>query len=227
MEKISIERRFVVGFVAALAVLLLSGAQMYSSLQEYGETLRSVEHTHQVIRKLNALTSALRETESLQRAYIITHDESFLAEYKHNKGVTHTLLVQIGQSVADNPGQQVRSTALLQVVEQRLQLLDKTIEVYQSRGFADARDLIKTDVSRLKMEMVLQQTNAMEEVERTLLQQRSDHAEQNASQAIKIGALLVVAAMAGLLLLWWMVRRESLKRRLSMNNKQPNGCETR
>jgi signal transduction histidine kinase/ActR/RegA family two-component response regulator len=212
MKKRTIESSLVVGFAAVLVVLLLAGGQMYRSLHEYMDTMRWVEHTHQVIRSLNAVTSAMRELESGQRAYIITHDEFHQADYKHNKGEIDRLLARISQLTIDNKNQQIRSSDLLKVADERLRMLDKTIEVYHSQGFDAARDFIKTDVSRLKMEAVLKQTNAMVEIELDLLKQRREHAERNAGQALKVGGILVMTALSGLLLLWWRVKCEAQKR---------------
>jgi signal transduction histidine kinase len=212
MKKRTIETSLVVGFATVLVLLLLAGGQMYRSLHEYMDTIRWVEHTHQVIRSLNAVTSAMRELESGQRAYIITHDEFYQADYKHNKGEIDRLLAHISQLTSDNKNQQIRCFELLRAADERLRLLDKTIETYHSQGFEAARNLIKTDKSRLKMEEVLKQTNAMEDIELNLLKQRSERAEHNAGRALRVGGILLMATLSGLLLLWWRVKREAKKR---------------
>jgi signal transduction histidine kinase/ActR/RegA family two-component response regulator len=212
MKKNAIETSLVAGFAAVLVLLLLAGAQMYRSLQEYRDTLRSVEHTHLVLRALNAETSIMRELESGQRAYIITRDEAFLPEYTVNKREVLSLLNRIGQLTADNPGQQGRFATLSHLAEERLQLLDKNLTVFHSLGFDAVRELIRSGESRHSMEAVLKQTNAMEEVELTLLKQRSVQAENNAVQSLRSGAVIELFAMAGLILLWWMVKRETRKR---------------
>lgn len=81
----SLEFNITICFAAVVFLLLVAGGQMYRSIQEYRDTLRWVEHTHQVIRTLNKVTSTMRELESGQRAYVITGDESFRAEYRLNK----------------------------------------------------------------------------------------------------------------------------------------------
>ena len=46
MKKLSIGYRLAGGFALALLMLLLSGAQMYRSLQGYDETSRWVSHSY-------------------------------------------------------------------------------------------------------------------------------------------------------------------------------------
>jgi signal transduction histidine kinase/ActR/RegA family two-component response regulator len=212
MKKNAIETSLVAGFAAILVLLLLAGAQMYRSLQEHRDTLRLVEHTHLVLRALNAETSVMRELESGQRAYIVTRNEAFLAEYSVNKREVLSLLNRIGQLTADNPGQQGRFATLSHLAEERLHLLDKNLTVFHSSGFDAVRALIRSGESRLSMDAVLKQTNAMEEVELTLLKQRSIQAENNAGQALRSGAVIVLFSLAGLFLLWWLVKRETRKR---------------
>jgi PAS domain S-box-containing protein len=95
----------------------------------------------------------------------------------------------------------------MQQVEDRLQILNKTVAIYRIQGFAAARDRLRSGISRVSMEGLLKQSQGMEEEERSLLKQRSAMAEGNADQALLVGALLVGLTIAGLFLLWWRVRR--------------------
>lgn len=212
MKKTSIESRLFAGLAVALVLLLLAGGQLYRSFQEYVETSRWIAHTYQVLDALGDVTSDIRELESGQRAYLITGQELYLAEHESKADRIQSTLARIAQLTADNPRQQLRSAALSQQAQQRLRLLDKTLAIYRAAGFGAARDHVKTGVSRISREALVKQVDAMEEEERTLLKQRSDQAESNASQALSIGALLVAVALAGFFLLWWWARREARER---------------
>ena len=207
-----IKFRLFIGFAAAVLLLLMAGGQMFRSLQEYKGTLRWVAHTHEVLDKLNAVTSTMREMESGQRAYVITNDETFLDEYKFNQREIRSLMISIGQLTVDNPRQQERWATLSHLAEERLQLLEKLRTEFHYRGFGAAKEFLMSGVTRISMESVLKQTNAMLDEERTLLKQRSDQVEHKASQSFWVGVLLVAVAMAGLLLLWGVVKRETQKR---------------
>lgn len=52
----------------------------------------------------------------------------------------------------------------------------------------------------------------MENVELSLLKQRSDQAERDSIQTLRLSTLLVAIAMAGLFLLWRLVKYETKKR---------------
>ena len=212
MKKPTIESQLISGFTFAMALLLLAGGQMYRSLQGSMETSQRIAHTYQVLDTLGAMTSSMRELESGQRTYIISGEERYLAEHELETQRIRAALVTISQLTADNPRQQLRSAALTQLAEDRLQLLDKTITLYRSEGFAAARERIRSGIARLSMEALVKQIDAMSEEERVLLKQRSAQAEGNARQALLVGALLVAIAMAGFFLFWRRARREAKER---------------
>jgi signal transduction histidine kinase/CHASE3 domain sensor protein len=208
MKKLSIEYRLVIGFTVALMLLLLAGGQMYRSLQEYMETSHGVSHTYQVLDALGDVRSGLREMESKQRTYIITGEERYLGEHARTADQVRTALERISQLTTDNPGQQVRSAALSQLVKEHLQQLDRITALFQSQGFAEVQKKIRTDRSGSDMGMLLKQIRSMEEEEQTLLKKRTDHAEQNANHARVVGVLLVAVALGGMILFWWRMKIE-------------------
>lgn len=212
LKILSIESWLVGGFAIVLALLLLASGQMYRSLQEYKETSQWVVHSYQVLGALNVVTSTMHELESGQRAYVITGKDRYLEEREQEAALIRSTLARIGQLTIDNPRQQLRCAALSQLVEDRLQRLDKSIVVYRAEGIDGVRDRMEAGVG--SMETLAKQIDAMDEEERTLLKQRSDQTERNANQAVVVGALLVAVALAGVFLLWQQARREARKRRV-------------
>ena len=212
MKRLTIEYRIIGGFAAALVLLLLAGGQMYRSLREYMDTSRWIVHTYQVLDALGDVRSAMIELESGQRGYIITGDEIFLAEHERGTARIHALLASIEQRTGDNPRQQLRSAALSQLVQERLQAMDKSTAAARTGGIGAVREHIKDGISNIGKAALLKKIHAMEEEERTLLKLRNDQAEHNADQALAVGAALVVLAMLGLLLLWWRVRGAARER---------------
>ncbi len=212
MKKFTAEYKLVGGFVGALLLLLLAGGQMYRSLQEYRETSRWVVHTYQVLDALGDVESSLNKLDSGQRGYLITGEAALLAEHEREATRLRGLLVNIGKLIVDNPRQGLRSAALSQLVEDRLQKQDDTIAVYRQQGAAAAREHLRSGIIWGGQEVLLKNVNAMAEEERSLLKERSDQTERNASQALLVGMLLVGIALVGLFLLWWRVRREARER---------------
>jgi len=208
MKKLSIGYRVVGGFTIAVLLLLLSGAQMYRSLKGYDQTAGWVTESYKVLDALHRSMLELYDLESRQRAYIITGEPDYLADNEKSLRNIRATLADIVGLTADSPGQQERIKTLTQLVEDRLQILDKNVGVYRTEGFAAARDRLKTGIPLLSREALQKQSTLFEREERALLLQRIAQAQNNARQAQAVGALVVVLALLGLAVLWWRMRRE-------------------
>ena len=208
MKRLSIGRRVVGGFAIAFLLLLLSGAQMYRSLQGYDETARWVTHSYKVLDALHRSMLELYDLESRQRAYIITGDTVYLEDNEQALRSIRAALTEIADLTADNPAQRAHIEAHSQLVEERMSLLDKNVTVFRDEGFAAAREKLKTGIPLLSREALQQQSSLIEQDERALLLQRIAQAQSNARQAQAIGALVVLLGLIGLALSWWRIRRE-------------------
>lgn len=208
MKKLSIGYRVAGGFAIALLLLLLSGAQMFRSLQGYDETARWVTQSYKVLDALHRTMLELYDLESRQRAYIITGETVYLADNQQALESIRATLSDIVALTDDSADQQSRIKTLTQLVEDRLLILDKNVAIYRSEGFVAARERLKTAVPLLSREALQKQSTLFEQEERALLLQRIAQAQSNARQAQAVGALVVVLALIGLAVLWWRIRRE-------------------
>lgn len=212
MKKISIEFRLIGGFVIALALLLIAGGKMYDSLREYAETSRLVSHSYQVMDDLHKSMLDIYVVESMQRGYIITGDEKYLADNTVHGNKVRTILTELGQLTAANPQQQMRIAEIAQLIEERLQVLNKNIVIFRSKGFLAVQDNIKTADSIRSMENLQKLSDTFVLEERKLLKERTELAESNAASAQLLSLILFGFAFIGLIVLWWRIRREARAR---------------
>jgi signal transduction histidine kinase/CheY-like chemotaxis protein len=215
MKKLTIESKIVVGFTAVLLLLLLAGGQMYRSIVEYRDTSRMVSHTHQVLEAIEEVRFGMNALVSSQRTYIITGKELYLAENKREELQVRAVAARIGQLTADNPSQIARSIELSQLLEERIKLMNSNIELFRDKGFAASRNRIINGVADVNMAALEAMCDTMRGEELTLLSKRSAMAEQDATKALTVGALLVTITLIGLPLMWWRVRRTAQERQES------------
>ncbi len=88
-----------------LVVGLVSAAAFLGFFLYFMTVTGWVDHTHQVIGKLNELTTLQADMESGERGYVVTGDDSFLAPYQVAKPQLGTQLDDLIQMTADNPVQ--------------------------------------------------------------------------------------------------------------------------
>ncbi len=212
MKKLSVESIIVISFISAMVLLLLAGGQMYRSIMEYRNSSRLVAHTHLVLEAIEEVRYVVNSLISSQRTYIITGKEQYLAENKREELGARSVILRIKNLTADNTTQQARVTVLSQLLEDRLKLMNSNIALYRAQGFEAARDRIYNGVADITMEGLEKECDMMRAEELTLLKQRSDKAEHKSSQALMVGALLVLVTLIALPLMWWRVRRTAQER---------------
>ena len=66
------------GVVIIMAVLLINAIVSYLNTRQLVYNNRLVQHTFQVISQLELTLSLLKDTETGQRGYLITHDPAYL-----------------------------------------------------------------------------------------------------------------------------------------------------
>jgi PAS domain S-box-containing protein len=208
MKNLSIRYRVVGGFVIAFLVLLFSGGQMYRSLQSYDETARWVTESYKALNALHSTMLELYDLESRQRAYIITGESDYLADDEEALRTIRATLTKIEVLTADSTVQQAGIKRLTQLVEDRLEIMNKNVVIFRNEGFAAARERLKTDIPLLTREALQTQSALFEKEERALLLQRVAQAKSIANQAQLEGALLVVLALIGLGVFGLRIRRE-------------------
>ncbi|OQR42387.1 hypothetical protein BW261_26075, partial [Klebsiella aerogenes] len=82
------------------------------NLERVTATKNWVEHTYEVIAKLEALNSVVTKTESGVRGFVATGDLSYLPQRDSASIAAEKLLHEISSLTSDNPSQQQRLARL-------------------------------------------------------------------------------------------------------------------
>jgi signal transduction histidine kinase/CheY-like chemotaxis protein len=191
----------------ALAVGLWLAAQ-YRSQVEW------VEHTREIQRSLSQLLSAVFETESGQRGFLITGDSTFLEPMKKNSTVVPELLSRVESLTSDNPQQKAAIQHLRKIINERIGVLQDRVERRITGSFTPS----ELNQNRNLMDDIHFRIDAMTIVEDDLLRDRIQTAEflrQATAVATGIGALLAVLTIFG-----WAVQQRRSNRELTAANQQ-------
>ena len=131
-----------------------------------------VDHTHQVIGKLNELTTLQSDMETGVRGYVITGDESFLAPYQVAKPQLDAQVQDLVQQTADNPAQTDRL--------KRIRSLQQGWEAYASQLMAlrrqggDAASMVRSLTGKQLFDRIRTEVLAARNTESALLKGRID-----------------------------------------------------
>jgi len=211
----SVESKILLGFVLSVLVLIGTGGLAYHTTGNLIATNKWVVHTYQVIANLEDGLSVLTDAETKQRGYLLTGDDHFLKDCEAAQVRVTGWSEVMRRLVADNPDQSRRFESLRSLIQQRMDLLNKRIQLRREQGIQAAAKVVATGEGRDVMNRVWHGMLEMKAVEEGLLAQRQVQAQSAAEISlilIMAGALLagVVGFMAVVL-----IRRDLHRRALA------------
>lgn len=117
-------------FIVAISLLLIINIISYNQVKNLISTSNWVSHTHKVILTIDTCLYDIVDIESRQRFYIIRgSDPQLIADMDHMKSALQLNLEKLEQLTRNNPEQNKRTHRFIDLVEQRLKLLNQIIQL--------------------------------------------------------------------------------------------------
>lgn len=186
-------KRILASFLVATIVMLTVALSVFGSFREMERQKEWVDHTDQVINKVNDVFNGLKDAQSSQRGYLITGYEDYLAPYYIAMPKLQDNMHLLTDLVADNPKQLERANNLALHVKERITVLEKVLDIYKAEGQAKAFDEIKKGTGKREMDEARSIVTDMTGEEQKLLTQRQ--------QALTLSSEITTAAgLAGLVI---------------------------
>ena len=160
-----------------------------------------IEHTERVL-------SDMTDSESGERGFVITGEESYLEAFTKASAAVAGTMTELRTLTGDTPGHQKHLDETERLIAGTLDELDRTIRLRRAQGFAATqRELLQGQGTR-HMDDLRRVIAQMERDERALLKQHEDEVEASASGAladIGFGTLLcaVLSAAVGVFFAGW------------------------
>ncbi|HVZ02298.1 MAG TPA: CHASE3 domain-containing protein [Dongiaceae bacterium] len=197
----------------AFGLLVLGAILMAANQARLRDNIHRVDHTQSVLRAAGDLDIALVDVESSARAYVLTGDAGYLADFHGARQVVDTAIAALTSLVADNPGQVARLEALRPILAQRMQRFDTAIAAdpaERSALFTPER----IQAGQALRKQVRAGLDAFRADEIALLGERQRNADRAAGRAVWLVAAIVVLSglIAGLGL--FLLQRERGQQRI-------------
>ena len=142
------ERKVRAGFAVGLAFLGAIGIVSYLSVSRFTENAQLVAHSQLVMSNIDALVATTFETESAQRAYVLTGEEPFAAEYTRAMGRVEGLVQQLRDAVSTVPAQLARVEPLADAIRARMRHSSELIELRRSGGMTAVQQRLTQTATR-------------------------------------------------------------------------------
>ncbi len=176
-------KRIAVGFAISFALLAGIGTVAYRSIDSLTRTSDWVTHTHTVLDRINGTISAMQNTETGARGFVITGDDAFLEPYQAGIVSVAKQIKELRELTSDNPKQQKRIAEMELLVAAKLEHEKQIIEARRRAGLEPAIKLVQVGAGKKIMDDIRQAVAQMEGEERELLKHRSEEVEAASSGA--------------------------------------------
>jgi len=199
--------------VALLVVALVIDAGLaLHNIREVAVSLQWVSHTNEVLARLEAVLSTLKDAETGQRGYLLTGEASYLEPYREAVDRLPGQIAGLRQLTLDNPAQTARVLRLDELASQRMAILKRGLDLAgldpdRGRGLSSGRQTVLTGEGKQVMDRVRAEVDEMERVERELLEERGAIARGAARTAVVTTVVALVIGLALVALVVWLFAR--------------------
>ncbi|MBT4710817.1 MAG: response regulator [Alphaproteobacteria bacterium] len=164
----------VVGFLVLLSMLAI----FYFVENESEKSEEWVTHTRQVQTAIVGFLSTMQDLETGQRGFLLTGQVGYLAPFRTAVQNVNSALENLRTLTADNPRQQLRISNLSPLIDEKVDELETTIDLYQSEGLEAALELVTTNVGKEIMDQIRMIVQELAAEEETLLIDRETQSSQ-------------------------------------------------
>lgn len=189
----------------ALIVLAATLSYRYHALLQ--EQRSRVDHTYEVVTRLESTLVAIIDAETGQRGFVITGDERYLQPYRNAIAAEPAALADLRTLLADSPEQQARLDALHRLVTIKFGELDETLVARRTDGAEAARLLVVRDRGRATMDDLRATIGTMKAHELDLLGRRGDALHVTERRLLTTTLVCATLSLIARLGLAWQARR--------------------
>ena len=109
--RVTTTRGLAVAVGLLVVALLVDAAATLYNIRDVATSVEWVAHTHEVLAKVEAALSTLKDAETGQRGYLLTGERAYLEPYRDAVGRFPGQMTGLAQLTLDNPTQTARGSS--------------------------------------------------------------------------------------------------------------------
>ena len=188
-----------IGLVVLIALWSLAGLLADASYQT-SQNFHWAAHSASVIETTEAALGDLREAESGQRGFVITHDPTFAQSFAERVESAKQNIAKVVEQTEDNPLQHVRAKELESLMKHRISFLLQPLDLARRGDFPGAIAVIGSGRGRETMDAINVRASGFLDDERALQTSRQEAAVlrlEGGKRLALIGAIAVGLLVIG------------------------------
>ena len=224
--KVYFERRILVGFIVAFAILALLGVYTYRYDKESRVTTMLVAHTNEVLYHIEQLNSTALRLEKELHEFALTGDTAFNSIYKKELLTAAHHAGMLAKQLDDNAAQLSGLDSVRLLGREKVGFIKKVISA--GTVSAAARQTLIPSKENTRLSNLLAGVIArMKDREKILLEQRVQASREGESKAMNTFILLEIASAILLILGFFAINFSFRKRMLAEQSLQEASAEVR
>jgi signal transduction histidine kinase/ActR/RegA family two-component response regulator len=197
----SLRRRpiWVLAFACALLAILAIGFVSYTEMTVLANSSARVQHSYDVLQTLHDLNTALTDTETNQRGFLLTQDPTYLDRYDGAIAQIRLALSELRRLADSEPYAEDAIGHLARLADAKLDEMQDAIHAIQRGEQRGALEQFSTGPGRQIMEDFRRDTQELEADQRELLDlhRRREYRARIASEGVLVATVLLSLLFVG------------------------------
>ncbi|HVW70073.1 MAG TPA: CHASE3 domain-containing protein, partial [Steroidobacteraceae bacterium] len=184
---------WLLAFGCALLAILAIGFVSYTEMSVLASSSARVQRSYDVLQTLHDLNTALTDTETNQRGFLLTRDRYYLDQYDSSIAEIRQALRDLRRLTGNERATEDAIGRLAQLTGAKLDEMQRTIHAIQRGEEHGALQLLSSDAGRQIMEAFRRDTLELERDQRQLLDlhRQSEYHARLASEGVLVATVLL------------------------------------
>ena len=199
-------RKIVIGFIACALVLLGVAIFSFKNTEKFVASNTLVNVSNQVLYEFEQILMSSVDAETGVRGYVITGDDNFLKPFTTANIKAIEKLEKVKELTKDNPNQQNNIEELAKQLKMRFDNLNTCI-TFRKDNYEKARAFVASGEGKEIQDEIRKIIDEARELERTLLAQRIQDSQDDASKFNIVFAVLLLVIIMILIVVYTIVTK--------------------
>ncbi|MFV8366472.1 response regulator [Flavobacterium sp. XS1P27] len=204
--KMTLGRKIVIGFIACALVLLGVAIFSFKNTEKFVASNTLVNVSNQVLYEFEQILMSSVDAETGVRGYVITGDDNFLNPFTTANIKAIEKLEKVKELTKDNPNQQNNIEELAKQLKMRFDNLNTCITLRKD-NYEKARAFVASGEGKQIQDEIRKIVDESQELERTLLAQRIQDSQDDASKFNIVFAVLLLVIIMILIVVYTIVTK--------------------
>ena len=194
------------GFGTIFTLILIANLVAQHTKNTLVKSLDNVTSSHKILQELAQLDMLLLEAETGQRGYLYTGEENFLEPYNEANASINVQLAELKEKMR-NPTQQEKIDQLQTLIRERIDYLEKTIQLRKSGREEEVKKIVSAGTGLEIMAQLRGKITEIKETENRFLDERKKFAQEaEIFSTYFAGTSTLIIVGVGVLISWVIIR---------------------